>query len=777
MKKLYLLFLIFISSLTGYTQCNFSFQLNPQSSCDTTCNSTFVITAMSGPGNYDLFVNGILHSNFTTAATVGPVCPGSYIIQIDDGVSCFFTDTIEIVTNPPLSVIMNSQLPTCQTCNDGQSTAVASGGNPPYNYIWSMGANTQSIVNLSPGIYCVTVVDNMGCTASVCESLNLTNCGFTVNHNPQSYCDTSCIGSAFVYSTGNIGPYHIFLDSNYYSSFSIGNLISGLCPGQSYDIFVTDSVGCNFNYTLLATTNQPLVANIVSQSPSCPTCNDGSAIVNVTGGNQSYNYLWSNNQTSSAIQNLHVGSYCVTVTDGNGCSITACDTLGLTPGNSLINGTVFLDLDQNGIYNFPEPGLGNMQININPGGFTGWTSSSGVYFVSVPDGSYNISVNTPLNWQQTTLPLTYNVNVFNQVSTGNDFGFLHDTTTAFAEITLMASLPRCNAASTYHIRYRNMGAMLAQGEVIFNMDPLVTFVNAYPPPNNVTGNTYTWEFDSLYPFVDNYTTLNVTMPGAGNVLNSSAIINLRDSSSTILFSDTVYKIQTVACSFDPNDKMAEPTGLGAQNAVPLNTSEVDFTIRFQNTGNDTAFVVVLKDTLDADLDLSTFEIIAASHEMFTQMDPGGILTFTFENILLPDSNVNEPMSHGFVSYRIKPLQPVIDPTVITNTAYIYFDLNPAIVTNTTLTTFSDNLLSVTELNEGGKIKAYPNPFADEVIIEFENKSDAKAELFDYLGRNVRQLSIKNSSSFILKRENLIPGLYLLKISTDKSSAIIKLKIQ
>src|SRR4030095_2424669 len=106
-----------------------------------------------------------------------------------------------------------------------------------------------------------------------------------------------------------------------------------------------------------------------------------------------------------------------------------------------------------------------------------------------------------------------------------------------------------------------------------------------------------------------------------------------------------------------------------------------YTIRFQNTGTDTAFTVVLRDTLDADLDWASMQIVAASHALTRiQVDTAGEATFRFSRILLPDSNVNEPASHGFVKYRIAPVDGAPDWTTITNSASIYFDLNAPVVT-------------------------------------------------------------------------------------------------
>ncbi|MBK9515002.1 MAG: SprB repeat-containing protein [Flavobacteriales bacterium] len=107
---------------------------------------------------------------------------------------------------------------------------------------------------------------------------------------------------------------------------------------------------------------------------------------------------------------------------------------------------------------------------------------------------------------------------------------------------------------------------------------------------------------------------------------------------------------------------------------------IDYTIRFQNTGTDTAFLVVITDTLPQHLDPSTIRMGAGSHGFSWSLSGQGTLRWVFPNILLPDSNVNEPRSHGFVSFRIRPYEPLLPGTTIENTANIHFDFNPPVVT-------------------------------------------------------------------------------------------------
>ncbi len=139
---------------------------------------------------------------------------------------------------------------------------------------------------------------------------------------------------------------------------------------------------------------------------------------------------------------------------------------------------------------------------------------------------------------------------------------------------------------------------------------------------------------------------------------------------------------TVLGSYDPNDKQVFPTGVTANRYITSET-ELEYLIRFQNTGNDTAFLVVIRDTIDTDvLDIATLTSGASSHEYTFNIYGPGIAEWTFDNILLPDSNVNEPESHGFVKYKIHQLPGNPDGTLIENRAAIYFDFNTPVITNT-----------------------------------------------------------------------------------------------
>ena len=148
-------------------------------------------------------------------------------------------------------------------------------------------------------------------------------------------------------------------------------------------------------------------------------------------------------------------------------------------------------------------------------------------------------------------------------------------------------------------------------------------------------------------------------------------------------------------AYDPNDKRAIPAGYGSERLIDRDW-ELDYTIRFQNTGNDTAFTVVVVDTIASTLDLSTLRVGAASHDFVWSLNPNRELTYTFNNILLPDSTTNLAGSNGFFQFFIKPHEDVPYGSIIENQAAIYFDFNEPIYTNTTFQTIRTPIFASSE---------------------------------------------------------------------------------
>lgn len=135
-------------------------------------------------------------------------------------------------------------------------------------------------------------------------------------------------------------------------------------------------------------------------------------------------------------------------------------------------------------------------------------------------------------------------------------------------------------------------------------------------------------------------------------------------------------------SWDPNDKRGFPKGIGMDQIIYADT-DLEYHIRFQNTGTDIAFNVVIRDTISEYLDIETLRPGASSHPYQWQLMNDNMIKFSFDNIMLPDSNANEVASHGFVKFKIKQKDNNPLGTVIENKAAIYFDFNAPVITNQT----------------------------------------------------------------------------------------------
>ncbi len=201
-------------------------------------------------------------------------------------------------------------------------------------------------------------------------------------------------------------------------------------------------------------------------------------------------------------------------------------------------------------------------------------------------------------------------------------------------------------------------------------------------------------------------------------------------------------------SFDPNDKSALPKGVGNQHFIEPGTP-LNYLIRFQNTGSDTAFVVVVRDTLSPWLDLHSVEPGPSSHPYRFEVLGQNILKFSFLNINLLDSTANEPASHGFVKFRVKPLANVPLKSVIRNRAAIFFDMNPAILTNETWHTVDTGFLEHATISTGEPtrpggvlpLRIFPNPVSASAVVlvqvpDFQLVDDAVLRLRTSAGQLV-----------------------------------------
>lgn len=227
--------------------------------------------------------------------------------------------------------------------------------------------------------------------------------------------------------------------------------------------------------------------------------------------------------------------------------------------------------------------------------------------------------------------------------------------------------------------------------------------------------------------------------------------------------------QEIIGSFDPNDKRTEPRGYSSSHFIK-NNIELEYHIRFQNTGTDTAFLVVIEDVLSNYLNPATIIPGASSHPYEFRLSDRGTVEFIFENILLPDSTTNEAASHGFVKFRISQAENNANGTVINNLANIYFDYNEPIATNETWHTIGESFITVgveEVFMENVAVLTAPNPFQEYTIFRIKGQefSSLAFYLYDATGKQVRYTK-EQGNEFKFYREELPSGMYFYTIEAD-----------
>lgn len=475
-----------------------------------------------------------------------------------------------------------------------------------------------------------------------------------------------------------------------------------------------------------------------------------------------------------------LGTYAVLITITNlDNNMSASDTLYYTLScgtpMSCFTAYVFCDANADGQYDSSDEPVVNAPVIVQTDNgtlLTAYSDSSGWVILCTADGSSEGVLTIDTNWFADNGYAFIGTNYSAMVSTTYAAYFGVDCSGVSPCADLHTSVMPWtgyyqNTTNVIRVNYGNNGssdASSVQLTLTFpaGVTPVTSSITI--PGYTISGNTITWNLSSVnaYYYYTDYITFSV--PGGisnGTIHQYIAQISADSPEDCNAVNDSSVLIQVVGNSYDPNEKTVDH----ATNLDPAQAEYLTYTIQFQNTGTAPAQDIYVIDTLSANLDWSTLEIIETSHTMQTTDLGNGVKKFSFSQIWLPDAASNEPQSHGFVTYRVKENNNLSLNSWIFNTAYIYFDANEPIVTNTTA-----NVNAVLDLDEEtmADFHVYPNPSSSDVTIQFEG-SNAGLRVLDLAGKVLVTASVHSGEHLSL--EGFQSGVYLFEVTIDGSSSV------
>ncbi len=749
-------------------------------------------------------------SNGAIVQDIAGLTAGTYTVTVTDANGCTKTRSSTITQFSPLSLAAQVNAVSCFGGNNGAINLSVTGGATPYVYSWSNTATTQDLSNLISGVYTVTVTDANSCTAFatyvvtqpvqiVFSIVSLSNTCSSETISGPNLPNLSYLWSGpnnFISTTPAItvsvsGLYSLTItDANGCTAtndYSVNLSGGGACGAIKGRVFHDEDESCSLNFgepglagwivraeglndTLYGVTNaqgryvvgvplgtyamKVLVPNgLWSVCPGGAPVTVGMAGDTILGGDFPVQAIYICPALTVSIgtgqlkrcfsDNYYQVEYC---NQGTQKAEDAYITVVLDPFLTVLSASVpYTDLGVNAIHvevgdlEVGECGTFKLQVYVGCNAALGQThcTNAAIY----PD---TLCAPSNANWSGASLSIQ-------SVCSSDSLRF-----------TIQNS-GKGNMSNTSNYIVVEDGIMFRQG-VLSPLGESETMVIAVP----ANGSTWRVEVDqeAYHPY-----SAPVGLSVEGCTTASSFSTGFLNQFSTPDEPPTVdIDCTTNVGSFDPNDKQGYPVGYGADHYIRPGT-DIEYLVRFQNTGTDTAFTVQIIDTLSAWLDPASIRFGCSSHPYRYDLNGEGIVHFIFEDIFLPDSNTNEAASHGFAKFIIKPRFEAPLETLIENTAAIFFDFNDPVYTNTTFHRLGENFLTVglwQPATPRAEISAVPNPFHEETTLTVKGllRNDAlKLQVFDLRGNVLREMETE-SGEFHLKKGEWQSGIYLFKITQN-----------
>ncbi len=723
-----------------------------------------------------------------TTVTISGLAPNYYNVAVTDVNGCIGGAGTTLTASTPITVTYSTTPSSCTTAT-GSCTLTITGGSLPYSvqFYSSPIQATATPSGLAPGNYYFTVTDAVGCTQSgtvTIPPVDAISLSFTATA-------ATCIaadGAVSVSASGGVAPYTY--------SWSTGATTAGLVgvPYGNYTTTVTDANGCTATNCHLVPYTSPIELGLSSTDASCLYTHDGTITATASLGTPPYIYSTGGSSSGSVtIPGLATGSYWIYVTDAIGCNTWEYTYVDYNVSDSscfcVVKGTVYDDINHNCIQDAGEPAIQNIQLQASGFGYT-YTNPAGDYYFLLPSGTYTVAQTVlhmyplspcqPNNIPYTSVAATGCNTTINFADTLDPIHDMHISTwdytapprpgfpyTQVSVITNDGTVTEPNILAGYNPDGQIYGPSFV---------PLGIFTGA-PYYYNTAGSSFTLTPGAGQQFLINYN-VPADIPLGTNVIFKDSVAYTSPMTNWLSdyspWNNINYFTTTTVGSYDPNFKEVSPKGWDGVGMITTDDSVLEYMVHFQNTGSYMAENVVVKDTLDPNLNWASLKPVYMSDKCVVKMDDNGHVTFTFNNIDLPASSSEPITSNAMFTYTVK-LRPGLSlGTQIKNRGSIYFDFNAPILTNQTLNTIGwpEHTPSVAATANGNNtFTIYPNPAQNtfNAIINIDNSGTYNLTVCDVTGKTdiSKTLTLqKGSQNVTVDAARLAPGVYFVTLKGD-----------
>ncbi len=437
-----------------------------------------------------------------------------------------------------------------------------------------------------------------------------------------------------------------------------------------------------------------------------------------------------------------------------------------------IGGRLYADRNENCVRDTMEEYLSSFLVQLHPPGAIARSLSGGFFNLKYDQGEFDITPSVEFPWR-VSCPVPARrvvVDEMGLVEGDLEIGLVPEIEVELFAVDITSSRAQAGRGMTYYLSCFNAGTLPFSGVLHFEYDAVLENFSSDPAADLVQPGIAEWNFENLSVGSTVELTVRLQVPGReelrGTTICAKAEVEYADTGNASLGSNAESCTEILA-SFDPNDKAVAPAGVGPRGLISPEVSGLTYTLRFQNIGTAPARTVVIRDTLDTDLNLEVMRFGAATHEFSAALDADGVLEIRFDDIELPGKAQNEAASMGAINFHLFLKRGLENGTEIKNRAGIYFDFNAPVITNTVLNTIDDAILGLPD-EESAPAETRPLDLREVesgvFAAYFAQPRSGQVRVYNITGALQFSVDVHDATKYLLDLRGLPAGMYFVQLN-------------